>query len=238
MLRPPRYLLREHVVVGLLEELNARHLVEIGCGAGEILVTLGKRGFDGVGFDPAPEAREHARARLETVHSPFSVVDEWPADTFDAVLLLEVLGYLDDPLDVLKRCRELVRPGGHIVLSYARVGAGYDPRVVADMRFLAKDEVSALLEQSGFSDVRQYNYGFPLANLLVGANNGIHRLRLAVQGEKHSVGKTGLAHTWRALRPFDLVSNRLTLAPFFAVQRLFSNTNLGNGYVVSAKADG
>ncbi len=238
MLRPPRYLLREHVVVELLESLNARRVVEIGCGAGEILVTLGRRGFGGVGYDPASEAREHARARLAAAKSPFSVVDDWPTGAFDAVLLLEVLGYLDDPMDVLKRCRALVRPGGHIVLSYARVGAGYDPLVVAGMRFLAKDEVSRLLEESGFSDVRQHNYGFPLANLLVGANNGIHRLRLALQKEEHTVGKTGLAHTWRALRPFDLVSNRLTLAPFFFAQRLFSNTDLGNGYVVSAKAAG
>src|SRR5262245_20493395 len=123
MLRPPRYLLREHVVLEVLDELHARRVAEIGCGAGEILVTLGERGFGGVGYDPAPEAREHARKRLAEAGSPFVIVDDWPPAGFDAVLSLEVLGYLDDPLAVLKRCHELVRPGGHIVLSYARVGA-------------------------------------------------------------------------------------------------------------------
>ena len=236
MLRPPRYLLREDTVVRLLRELGARRIAEIGCGAGEILVTLGKQGFEGLGYDPAPEAREHARQRLAGAGSPFAIVDEWPSGTFDSVLLLEVLGYLDDPSAVLKRCRALVRPGGHIVVSYARVGSGYDSKVVAGMRFLEKTEVATLLEASGFSEVRQQNYGFPLANLLVGVNNSVHRLRLALRSDEHSVGQTGLAHTWSALRPFGLVSNRVALAPFLAVQRLFSDTNLGNGYVACARA--
>jgi SAM-dependent methyltransferase len=239
MLRPPRYLLREHVVLALLGRLRPERVVEIGCGAGEILVTLGRRGFGGVGYDPAPEAREHARNRLARAgSSSFEIVDDWPSGTFDVALVLEVLGYVGEPASFLKRCHELVPPGGHIVLSYARVGAGYDPKVVANMRLLAKDDVTRLLEESGFSEVRQHNYGFPLANLLVGVNNSVHRLRLALHGGRHSVGETGLAHTWKALSPFALVSNRLTLSPFFLAQRLFSSTDLGNGYVVCAKAVG
>jgi hypothetical protein len=149
-----------------------------------------------------------------------------------------VLGYLDDPASVLTRCRELIKPGGHLVVSYARVGAGYDPKVVAGMRLLHRDEVTSLLEANGFSDVQLRNYGFPLANLLVGVNNSVHRLRLALRGGRHTVGETGLAHTWSALRPLGLVSNRVTLAPFLVAQRLFSDTDLGNGYVSWAKAVG
>jgi SAM-dependent methyltransferase len=239
MLRPPRYLLREHVVLGLVDELGARHVAEIGCGAGEILVTLGRRGLRGVGYDPAPEAREHARNRLiDSGTQSFSITDEWPSGPFDAVLLLEVLGYLDDPEATLKRCHAIVRPGGHVIVSFARTGAGYDPKVVAGMRLLGKEEVTNLLEETGFTDVRQHNYGFPLANLLVGVNNAVYRLRLALHGGNLAVGETGLAHTWGALRPFALVSNRVTLAPFFLIQRLLSHTNLGNGYVATAKAAG
>ena len=240
MLLPPRYLLREDVVVRMLRGLGARRIAEIGCGAGEIIVRLANLGFTGVAFDPAPIAREHARRRLAGANvTSFVVADEWPTpDGFDVVLLLEVLGYLDDPLAVLRRCRELVRPGGHVVISYARVGAGYDPRVVAGMRLLAKAEVSGWLRAADFSEIHEENYGFPLANLLVGVNNAVYRMRLSLRGETLEVGETGLAHTWGVLKPLSLVSNRLTLAPFFWLQRLLTSTDLGNGYVVCAKAAG
>jgi SAM-dependent methyltransferase len=233
-------LLREDIVVRVLHGLDAKRIAEIGCGAGEIIVRLAREGFTGVAFDPAPAAREHARRRLGRAKvTSFAVTDEWPsADGFDVVLMLEVLGYLADPLAVLRRCRELVQPGGHVVLSFARVGAGYDPRVVAGMRLLDKAEVRHWLKACDFCEVREHNYGFPLANLLVGVNNAVYRTRLSLRDEKLEVGETGLAHTWGVLQPLALVSNRVTLAPFFWLQRALTSTDLGNGYVVCAKAAG
>jgi len=240
MLLPPRYLLREHVVVGVLEALGARSVAEVGCGAGEILVALEGKGLTGVGYDVSAQARAHARRRLSEADCKGFVISEaWPSPgVFDVVLLLEVLGYADDPVALLTRCRDLLRPHGHVVLSYARSGAGYDPRIVAGMRFYDRDQVTNLLEQAGFVDVRQINYGFPLANLLVGLNNLAYRVRLARRGRPLEVEDTGLVYSSNLLRPLGLVSNRLVLTPFFAIQRLFSATNLGNGYVVCAKAVG
>jgi hypothetical protein len=40
------------------------------------------------------------------------------------------------------------------------------------------------------------------------------------------------------LRPLELVSNRVVLRPFFALQRLTAHTDLGNGYVALARAPG
>lgn len=240
MLLPPRYLLREDIVLRVLHRLGAQRVAEIGCGAGEIIVRLANEGFSGAAFDPSPSAREYARRRLGRAKvTSFTITDEWPSpDGFDVVLLLEVLGYLDDPLAVLRRCRELVRPGGHVVLSFARVGAGYDPKILGGMRLLDKAEVRHWLKACDFSDIVERNYGFPLANLLVGVNNAVYRTRLAVRGEVLEAKDTGLVHTWGVLRPLALVSNRFTLAPFFWLQRALAFTDLGNGYVVCAKAAG
>ena len=240
MLLPPRYLLREDIVVRVLHGLGAKRIAEIGCGAGEIIVRLAREGLTGVAFDPSSAAREHARRRLgQAKVTSFAVSDEWPsADGFDVVLLLEVLGYLADPLAILQRCRKLVRPGGYVVLSFARVGAGYDPRVVAGMRLLEKAEVRHWLKSCDFSEIREHNYGFPLANLLVGLNNAIFRMRLSLRGEELEVEETGLVYSSSVSRPLALVSNRLTLLPFFWLQRAFTSTDLGNGYVVFAKVAG
>src|SRR5687767_15924257 len=62
---------------------------------------------------------------------------------------------------------------------------------------------------------------FPYTTLF----RSVHRLRLALHGGRHSVGETGLAHTWKALSPFALVSNRLTLSPFFLAQRSEEHTS-------------
>lgn len=237
MLRPPRYLLRERVVVGVLETLGAKKVAEIGCGAGEILVTLGNKGFRGVGYDPSESARSHAKKRLlETGSDDFTIADDWPEEGgFDAVLLLEVLGYADEPVALLERCKTLLRPGGHVVVSYARTGSGYDPRIVAGMRFFDEHEVEAMLERAGFIEPRRRNYGFPLVNLLVGLNNLVFRVRLARRGKPLEVEDTGLVYSSNLLKPLGLVSNRLTLSPFFALQRLFADTHLGNGDVVYAR---
>jgi SAM-dependent methyltransferase len=239
MLRPPRYLLRERVVVGVLDALGAKSIAEVGCGAGEILVTLEEKGFRGVGYDPSETARTHARKRLlEARSKAFTISDDWPeAGAFDAVLLLEVLGYADDPVALLERCKTLLRPGGHLVVSYARTGSGYDPRIVAGMRFFDEHEVEGMLGRAGFVEPRRQNYGFPLVNLLVGLNNLVFRLRYERRGKPLEVEDTGLVYSSNLLRPLGLVSNRFTLSPFFALQRLFADTHLGNGDVLVARVN-
>jgi SAM-dependent methyltransferase len=235
----PRYLLREDVVVRAIARQLPHRVADIGCGGGEILVTLGKMGFTGVGYDVSPVAREHARSRLVAEgQSAFRIAETWPeGERFGTVLVLEVLGYVPDPVAFLTRCRALLSPGGSLLLSFAPPGAGYDPKVVQGMTFFTPESVRALLESAGFSSIRITNYGFPLANALVGVMNATHRLRLAVSADRDA-RETGLGHAWSILRPLGLVSNRFTLKPFIFAQRFFARTELGTGFVAEATAGG
>lgn len=232
----PRYLLREDVVLGSIEKLAARRVVDIGCGGGEILVTLGRMGITGVGYDPSPVARTHAASRLAAAgQTGFEIVDSWPeGEHYDAALVLEVLGYTLDPIAFLARCRELIVPDGYLLLSFTPPSAGYGHDVVQGMAFHTPDQVRALLDAAGFEQVRITNYGFPLSNALVSVMNATHRLRaLSSSAEAR---ETGLAHVWPVLRPLGLVSNRWTLKSFILAQRLFANTELGTGFVAEAYA--
>src|SRR6187401_2053871 len=136
----PRYLLREDVVTRHVDALRPTRIAEIGCGGGDMLVTLAERGYSGVGYDLSEVSRNHSRKRLRASHSNgFDVVDEWPSDQrFDAVLLLEVIGYAPDPVVMLRDCRALLAPGGSRVVSFARTGSGYDPDVVQGMRLFSR----------------------------------------------------------------------------------------------------
>jgi len=61
---PPRYLLREAALFRLLSGDEPGTFVEIGCGGGELLVALARRGYTGVGTDISLNARAQSRKRL------------------------------------------------------------------------------------------------------------------------------------------------------------------------------
>ncbi|HEY8021669.1 MAG TPA: methyltransferase domain-containing protein [Thermoanaerobaculia bacterium] len=104
---------------------DAREVLEIGCGrglTGEFLQrTLGCRV---TGVELNPEVARDAARRLHAVHSGDVQTLEIlpPADGFDAVLALELFEHLTDSERFLARARELLRPGGRLVLSVPNVG--------------------------------------------------------------------------------------------------------------------
>jgi len=231
----PRYLLREDVVLRRVDELRPKSIVEIGCGGGEMLLTLAKRGYSGVGYDLSQVSRDHARERLRAGGDRFQVVDEWPStERFDLVLLLEVVGYAPDPVAMLRDCRALLAPGGSLVVTFARTNSGYAVDVVQGMRFFGGSEMRGLLREAGFDRIDLENYGFPLANALVPLMNRVHRARMEKERGQPTAVETGLSHYSSWFKPLGVLSNRITLRPFIYAQRLFSRTELGNGFLACA----
>ena len=233
----PRYLLREDTVLNLIGRAGCSSIADIGCGGGEILVALSRLGHHGVGYDLSPVARECARQRLaESGQKGFEIVDKWPSgQVFDVVMLLEVLGYADDPVQLLRECRGLLVTGGSLLVSFVPPGAGYDPRVVQHMRCFVPLEVQRILEEAGLHDVKIINYGYPLANSTVGLMNLVNGFLVSQVERRGERVETGLLHRPKWLAPLGLISNRWTIKPFLALQRLFAHTELGNGFVARAR---
>jgi 2-polyprenyl-3-methyl-5-hydroxy-6-metoxy-1,4-benzoquinol methylase len=111
---------RADYVAALPDDVEAS-ILEIGCSngaTGALALAQGKCGrYCGVELFPEPAAE--ARERLtEVVLGDVEQIDlPWPAASFDALILSEVLEHLRDPWAVLGRLRHLLRPGALVFAS-------------------------------------------------------------------------------------------------------------------------
>ena len=104
-------------------------ILDMGAGAGETLRLLRGSGFDAVGIDLSPRAREVKRG--DFLRAPF------PDASFDAVLSQCAFFVSGDRPAALREARRLLKPGGKLLLS--------------DLFF---EDPAALLRAAGFALLR------------------------------------------------------------------------------------
>ncbi|HSD28754.1 MAG TPA: class I SAM-dependent methyltransferase [Vicinamibacteria bacterium] len=160
-------LLRRRARLGLVDPLappphRGGRCLEVGPGRGLDLLCLRLLGWDARGLEPDPVAAEAARltsgceVRLGTLEST-----DYPAEHFDLVYMRHVFEHMPDPARSLRRCRELLEPGGRLVLLYpnpraltARCYGSLSP-VWDPPRHLVLPSVPAIVQlvaRSGFVD--------------------------------------------------------------------------------------
>jgi SAM-dependent methyltransferase len=111
--------MRVRRLLRLLDVHGGQHVLEVGCGAGNILEQIhGARLF---GVDLSHALLDKARARLGTraaLHEAFAESLPFAASSFDRVYCSEVLEHVVDPLAVLREMRRVLRPNGRAVISF------------------------------------------------------------------------------------------------------------------------
>jgi len=121
--------IRIHAVLGSLQKLRIpvgpdTHLLDIGCGTGDLAAALVARGASVVGYDISSGAIESARARMpedaDVVFDCVNLVDaEVEHGPFDVITSITVLQHImdDQALDVLiKRLSGALKPGGTVLI--------------------------------------------------------------------------------------------------------------------------
>lgn len=225
------------LILEWIQKLRPQRVLEIGCASGHLLEQLAESGCRAHGIDISPGAREHLAQRFRGRTNPtFEICDfDQVQETFDAVLAFEVLEHIEDDDGTVRRWKELITPGGHLFLSvpaHARQWTSHD-EAAGHFRRYEREPLRALLERHEMRVVCMNCYGYPLANLLAPLNLLAHRdwrkIKTAADRTKHSGISRNVAHR---LRWF---CNPATMWPWCQIQRLFFNTELGNGYFVVAQ---
>jgi SAM-dependent methyltransferase len=184
-------LVRTHVPPGAA-------VLEVGCGAGELLAALAPS--RGVGVDVSPGMLERARARhpgLRFVQADAEELD-LGGETFDFVVLSDVLAYVEDVWLVFRRLQRVCHPGTRLVVTTH--SALWEPALGAAERlglkspsrptsWLGHEDLAGLLHLNHFEVVTQGSACLlpvrapglaPLANRVLAQLPGLRALNLVL----------------------------------------------------------
>jgi 2-polyprenyl-3-methyl-5-hydroxy-6-metoxy-1,4-benzoquinol methylase len=246
----PRYALRRDRILKLIDRLprvGTRRALEVGCGAGALLVDLAERGFACEALESSESA--HAVATALTSHLRDVAVHRASAghwrESFDLLLAFEVLEHIEDDRAALALWRGWIRPGGHLLLSVPARMSRWSPSDVwaGHFRRYERAGLLTLLAEAGFVIEHHECYGFPVSNLTEWVRAGVHGrdLRRTVgDGTADLAANTARSGTQRGVesRLYPLQATALGVLAFrlaCGVQELFLQREMGTGYLVLAR---
>ena len=148
----------ESAVLEALGQKPIRNLLDLGTGTGKMLQLLAPSAARAVGLDASHAMLAVARANLEKagltrvelrqgdIYAP-----PFGRGSFDAVVIHQVLHYLDDPARALREAARLLAPGGRIlVVDFAPHGLEFLRDTQAHRRLgFAPEQVAAWLAEAG-----------------------------------------------------------------------------------------
>ncbi|HJQ34218.1 MAG TPA: class I SAM-dependent methyltransferase [Pyrinomonadaceae bacterium] len=164
----------EHALVGEIERLKPRTLLEVGCGDSTWLPYLALRtGASVTGVDYSQDGCEMARRRLDAQGVAGSVVcaDVLAADPeevgqFDFVYSLGLVEHFTDLKGILTTLLKFVRPGGalftevpNLLSLHGLMVWAWQPELMAKHETISRRRMARAYEEIGLEDVRAHYLG-------------------------------------------------------------------------------
>jgi GT2 family glycosyltransferase/SAM-dependent methyltransferase len=168
-----RFVLQDHVRFVMQSHRDAAlsgPILDVGCGGGLLPGMLRERGVAAMGLDSSQQACQIAwqRHHVPTIQSDLTSAP-FPPESFSLITLFHVLEHLPDPGAYLDAARELLRPGGRLIVQVPNLDCwqfralgrrwnGLDiPRHLTDFR---TEDVVYFLEKHGFQMVRTKHFSW------------------------------------------------------------------------------
>lgn len=141
-------------------------ILDAGCGTGHFTVCVVGKGMSIVGLDNSFNALEYAKSKYHIQNLVHGNVENLPftADSFEAVLMLTVLEFLNDPHEALSETRRVLKPSGQLVVGYLErrspwgilrllrgiLGNAFWRRV----HLYRRREIEGLMTHAGYGDIK------------------------------------------------------------------------------------
>jgi SAM-dependent methyltransferase len=137
-------------------------VLEVGCGTGDLLAAL--RPSRGAGVDISPAMIERARAKYPGYQLMAADAEDLPlSETFDYVVMSNLIGYLSDVWAAFRQLRSVTHPGSRVIVTY--YSFLWQPVLRAaewvrlrrrqpEQNWLSWQDVCNLLELNGYEVVR------------------------------------------------------------------------------------
>ncbi len=173
---------RLEAIEGLLKRKGT--LLDVGSGTGFFLNEAVKQGWEAKGVEPSGIAAEYSRSKgLEVEHAFFDQECAESIGKFDVVHLWEVLEHLPDPAGMINLCRQVLNPGGLIVIGVPNDYNKLQKILVNDMgekpwwltpphhiNFFDRTSLERLLRRLDFEPLR-HDITFPMELFLLMGKN-------------------------------------------------------------------
>lgn len=165
----PRHELRESLLLNaFLAADPGPTVLDVGAGSGTFSKLLSSRGFEVTSTDVTEEALEVLRARVSgPVERAEATSLPFPADSFDGVVLGEVLEHVEDDRTALAEAARVLRPGGIVAVSVPRNPAWFSrsDHWAGHVRRYTHDELEDRVTGAGFDILECKAWGFPISAL-------------------------------------------------------------------------
>ena len=212
--------------------LPGRRLLDIGCSTGAFLKVAREAGWQVQGLEIGIASARYAKENLGlNVHNGSLYDFEKPAESFDAVAMIEVIEHLEYPAAAISQAHQLLKPDGLLLVTTPNFDSLYrrlfgnrwwvinceDEHIV----LFTLDTLTGMLEENGFEVVHKHIRGIDTLGLMreirnrfrgsdrgpanpESAVNGYYEARSAKTRVKKALGKFGLLKAARqVLRGLD-----------------------------------
>ncbi len=164
-LSPPAFVQTrlDEITAGFSRYREQNRLLDIGCGAGGLLVAARKNGWDVQGLEVAEQAIGYVRNLGFEVFQGELQQAEFPSEHFDVITAAEILEHLSEPRVLVREAARVLRPGG-LFWATTPHARGLSARVLGlkwrcvwppeHLQLFSVAGMRALLREAGFKQVR------------------------------------------------------------------------------------